>query len=415
MFVFYDKNGVLRETINDEALRLGDYNSKRIYFYFDNTTPDNIFVLVEWANLTQTNEISIIDNSVEMEIPYDKERTLKYFKEFKKYKFYYYDIENVLSDGLASATVRLVYGENSINAQGMLLFNVEENKIKKEHYITQSQYDYLISYIGKNKALDDELNIASTNPVMNKAIALALQDINNVLKTVKISEIKLNENTLQLLDENMQEIAAIDLPYVNLTDFEETTKNIPNNIELKLNETNYRLKAELSSQNGVIAQSNEIDLPIESLVVGAQYLDGRIILLLKNGTSIDVELTDLIRGLVNETDFELFQNNINGEIGNLQNGISSLDRYATENINNLQDRVSDLEQNSGGSNITVEQEVNDSTNPVSSKAVKNEFGRFSNAYDEIINSKKTEAINEAKSYTDSSIQQAIIDSWEVSV
>lgn len=227
--------------------------------------------------------------------------------------------------------------------------------------------------------------VDSQNSVLAE-IEKLINELNKVLPSVKIREMKLSgkDNTLQLFDENMQEIAAIDLPFVKLTDFEETTKNIPNNIALILNETNYRLKAELSSQNGVIAQSNEIDLPIESLVVGAQYLDGRIILLLKNGASIDVELTDLIRGLVNETDFELFQNNINGEIGNLQNGISSLDRYATENINDLQDRVSDLEQNSGGSNITVEQEVNDSTNPVSSKAVKNEFGRFSNAYDEII-------------------------------
>lgn len=45
--------------------------------------------------------------------------------------------------------------------------------------------------------------------------------------------------------------------------------------------------------------------------------------------------------------------------------------------------VYDTGATSGG-NITVEQQVNDSTNPVSSVAVKNEFGKFSNAYDEII-------------------------------
>lgn len=198
-----------------------------------------------------------------------------------------------------------------------------------------------------------------------------INELNKVLPSVKISEMKLNgkDNTLHLLDANMQEIASIDLPFVNLTDYEETTKSIPNNIALKLNETNYRLKAELSSPNGVVAQSDEIDLPIESLVVGAEYFDGKIILLLKNGTSIPIELTDLIRGLVNETDFESFQNDINGEIGSLQNGISAIDQYATDNINDLQNRVSDLEENSGG-DITVEQEVNDSTNPVSSKAVK---------------------------------------------
>lgn len=212
-----------------------------------------------------------------------------------------------------------------------------------------------------------------------------INELNKVLPSVKISEIKLSgkDNTLQLLDENMQEIAAINLPFVNLTVFEETEKNIPNNIELILNETNYRLKAELSSPNGVVAQSNEIDLPIESLVVGAEYFDGKIILLLKNNTSIAVEISDLVSGLVNETDFASFQDNVNGEIGKLQTDIILIDKNATDNINDLQNRVSDLENNSGGGgNITVEQEVNDSENPVSSKAVKEEFYLFSNAYDD---------------------------------
>ena len=214
-----------------------------------------------------------------------------------------------------------------------------------------------------------------------------ITELNKVLPSLEVGDIKLGgkDNTLQLLDANMQEIASIDLPFVNLTDYEETTKSIPNNIALKLNETNYRLKAELSSPNGVVAQSDEIDLPIESLVVGAEYFDGKIILLLKNGTSIPIELTDLIRGLVNETDFESFQNDINGEIGSLQNGISAIDQYATDNINDLQDRVSDLEQNSGGGgNITVEQEVNDSTNPVSSKAVNTTIQNFASSYMQMV-------------------------------
>lgn len=219
-----------------------------------------------------------------------------------------------------------------------------------------------------------------------------INELNKVLPTIKISEMKLNgkDNTLQLLDENMQKIASIDLPFVKLTNYEETTKNIPNKIELKLNTTDYSLKAELLSPNGAISQSNEIDLPIESFVVGAEYADGMISLSLENGTTLDVELTDIVRGLVNEKDFEAFKGSVAGDVGRLDEGIKAIDEYTTNNINDLQDRVSDLEQGgTGGGDYLqegdVQQEVNNSTNPVSSVAVQNEFQEFAEYYDDRVN------------------------------
>lgn len=61
--------------------------------------------------------------------------------------------------------------------------------------------------------------------------------------------------------------------------------------------------------------------------------------------------------------------------------------------------------NSSGANITVEQEVNDSSNPVSASAVRNEFNAFATAYNEYIDSQNSYVLNSATAYTDSEIEK----------
>ena len=83
MFVYFDKNGVVREVINDKSIRQGSYNVNAIYCYFEELTPDDVFVVTQWGDLTKTKEVSIIDNVAVATIPYNKERDLKFFKDFK--------------------------------------------------------------------------------------------------------------------------------------------------------------------------------------------------------------------------------------------------------------------------------------------------------------------------------------------
>jgi hypothetical protein len=214
--------------------------------------------------------------------------------------------------------------------------------------------------------------------------------LNSVLPQVIIREMKLmlakDELVLQFqTDDGMiSSTAPIELPYEN-------KYTAASEIVTRLDKSDYTLTIDLKSASGTTLSSSSVNLPIESMIIGASYNNGIITLQLKNnedgsiGNTIDVNISDLISGLVNETDFETFQDNVNGEIVDLQNDIIAINQYATENINNLQDRVSELEENSGGGgNITVEKEVNDSENPVSSVAVKNEFSRFVDYYDEKI-------------------------------
>lgn len=76
-------------------------------------------------------------------------------------------------------------------------------------------------------------------------------------------------------------------------------------ISLELDPSTYVLKAKLKDgSDTVISTSEGVDFPIETLVANAKYDESekKLVLTLKNGTTIDVSVADLISGLVNESD-----------------------------------------------------------------------------------------------------------------
>lgn len=74
-------------------------------------------------------------------------------------------------------------------------------------------------------------------------------------------------------------------------------------IELSLNNTNFKMTATLKDKNGnTVDTSNEIDLPLESVVVNASYDSStkEIILTLQNGNTTRFSVADLVSGLQKE-------------------------------------------------------------------------------------------------------------------
>lgn len=147
MYIYFDKQGVIKEIINDGYLRQGSDGADVLYFYFENDEMyDSVWLTIKRADgvLSEEKHLSEIVNK---EIPYNKNRDLKYFKDYKEYKFYYYKLtsEDLVASGLAYASVRAVDTiSHTTTAKGKITFNVEENVIKEDHEIKQSQYDYLI-------------------------------------------------------------------------------------------------------------------------------------------------------------------------------------------------------------------------------------------------------------------------------
>lgn len=74
-------------------------------------------------------------------------------------------------------------------------------------------------------------------------------------------------------------------------------------IDLEIDNTTFKIKAKLYDKNNtLISTSNEIDLPLESVVVGGSYnaLTKKVELTLQNGTTIEFSVADLIYGLQSE-------------------------------------------------------------------------------------------------------------------
>ena len=143
MYVYFDSNGTIKEVVNDKSIRKGNVDANRIYVYIEgNPEIDDIWIVSEKPDGTLTTEVSFIDNVITKAIPYDAKRDLKYFKDFTEYKFYYFDF-STLMQGLWVSTIRIVKN-NEFWALGELTFNVQENVIKEDNNITESQYQYLL-------------------------------------------------------------------------------------------------------------------------------------------------------------------------------------------------------------------------------------------------------------------------------
>ena len=161
MYVYFDKNGVLQEIVQDKSVRVGDYKANRIYMYFDTSaTISDVWFIMQSPDGILSTEVSIKDNQIDLSIPYQKNRDLHFFQDYQTYHFYYYDLDSVevQYSGLAYATVRANV-DNSLYAQGLITFNVESNVIKLDNGITQSEYDYLLVTYSKTKELTEELQV----------------------------------------------------------------------------------------------------------------------------------------------------------------------------------------------------------------------------------------------------------------
>ena len=163
MYIYFDTNGTIKEIVNDLPIRNGNNEANKIYCYIEGEpTIDDIWYLQKLPSGELSNEVSFKNSTITKAIPYDAKRDMKYFKDFVQYKFYVFTLNTFLTSqkGLNIATIRIVI-DNEIFALGELTFNVQENVIKVDNGITQSQYDYLLlAYASRtlNEVVGDDLD-----------------------------------------------------------------------------------------------------------------------------------------------------------------------------------------------------------------------------------------------------------------
>lgn len=96
------------------------------------------------------------------------------------------------------------------------------------------------------------------------------------------------------------------------------TAGIAGSVDVSI-DSDYVLTISLKNPAGTVISTESIDLPLEAMLVNAEYNDGNLIVTLQNGNTVTIPLTGIINGLVKEASGEKTDGNLSswegGELG----------------------------------------------------------------------------------------------------
>ncbi len=247
--------------------------------------------------------------------------------------------------------------ESAIQTNANNIEILDENKVDKVEGYGLSKNDFTDTLKSKLDEIDESadvnliesISINGTNiPIIDKNVDVIVptktSDLsndsdfttNNHVDNVKdYLEEKIDENT-QTIGENADAIEELNNNLLNYSLINETG----NKIQLLMDTSTYKIKAILKDKNNnIIDTSNEIDLPMESVVLNVTYssTDKELVITLQNGSITRVPLTSLISGLVNEDTLEstlddyVLVSDYNAAISNLETGKADKNTTYTKN------------------------------------------------------------------------------------
>lgn len=340
MYAYFDELGILRELVNDTILRKGNNNSNKVYVYFDNlSTIDGVDF--SFLKNGETESIYRVGTKVRTKIPYNKDRTLTYFKEEKYYDFYEcdLDIELLNVDGLLriSASAYYTSGEQKVVLTlGEILVNVENSSVKVSTTITDSEYSYLKGIITTMEALNSNA-ITGYVATLPNVSNFKENDIVALAKNGEIQFYKVANDTFSLLAYPSSVSANVPAGF-----------NDPDCTSLKIGNTIYKVagpKYVLEQIAKVYQNSYEVVSSVDDVIhEGVMYLVGTQspydLYILENGQKINLGDTnvDLSNYYTKEE-----TNNTFATRSELANYITSAQCEATymplTERNNLQDKL----------------------------------------------------------------------------
>ena len=140
-----------------------------------------------------------------------------------------------------------------------------------------------------------------------------------------------------------EQISAIDL-----TPYSEKTET-GHSIELSIDAQTYVMTATLKNVSGDVLNTQTIDLPLETMVVSGSYdnTTKEVVLTLQSGGTIRFSVSDLVDGLVSESDLEVtLANYVSREtFDSIVGDLSELD---TTDKSNLVSAINEIASSSGG-------------------------------------------------------------------
>ena len=192
MFLYFDRNRVLKEIVNNDLISVGDSNDK-IYIYVEELEPDFCYFRFKLPdggylpNITANFYSNIV---VTTKLPLNKKRDLKFFNYNDEFKFVVIDLSNdpeynaLSQEGVVACSVTVE--DDGLKQLGLITFDVaysvaaEMNEVEYDGYVSLSQFNYLLDLI-------DEISGQTGTYVTPEALAQTLtsyvltSDLNSVL------------------------------------------------------------------------------------------------------------------------------------------------------------------------------------------------------------------------------------------
>lgn len=163
IYCYYDKEGILREIINDSDNRQGT-NNDEILVYTERDDVNNISVVYAIGDVRypQSTSFTKFADGVRSNrtVPYNKNINYKYFKDNTSYNFYKFivPIDIMRHNGTCRATFSIHSGDQSQSDEpfgkatktlGLLTFDIQNSVINKDDILTISQWQYLLEEMAK--------------------------------------------------------------------------------------------------------------------------------------------------------------------------------------------------------------------------------------------------------------------------
>lgn len=157
-----------------------------------------------------------------------------------------------------------------------------------EQTVTQSEKD---SWNAKQNAIttDSKLPANLIDGLSNVATSGSYEDlVDKPSIPTKTSDLT-NDSDFQ----TGTQVSTALLPYSLIT---ETGASLTMTVD-----SNYDLVVSLLDKDGNVLSTQDVDLPVESMIVNASYANGVLTLTLQNGQTLNVDISDIVSGLVPET------------------------------------------------------------------------------------------------------------------
>lgn len=215
--------------------------------------------------------------------------------------------------------------------------NTKKNIVMTRVNETAAEIEIKSSLLSQSGVLDMQFTLYAKNDVIfkSKIFKVEVEEAINSTTTIEddyptiineIVNIKAELNNMTTQEEVEQIIAESENNMKEYTKQEITLLKTKTGNKVNLTiDNDYIMRLQLLNDNNEVLDAAEIDLPLESMVINAEYSEGNITLTLQNGNTTTFSIVDIISGLVNESTFQEAVNLFNKEIEELQSRVEQLE------------------------------------------------------------------------------------------